>query len=113
MQKKFRFKKNKLSMTLNNRRFSICVTEQTIEACEKIRQGAKMRLAELDECTEEHGCIMEIQNFMERGVNMLLGTNATRRIFGRRKINLCDLSDLLCFVISQISEHIKDGEGEK
>ncbi len=100
-------------MTLNKRHFSIFVTEQTIEACEKIRQGAKKRLRELEDCTEEHGCIMEIQNFMERGVNMILGTNATRRIFGRRKINICDLSDLLCFVIAEIDAHINGGECKK
>ena len=101
-------------MWLNGRRFSIRVTEETIAACEKIRHGAERRIAELDDCTEERGCIMEICNFMERGINMLLGANATRRIFGRRKINLCDLSDLMCFVIAEINKHLntafkKDG----
>lgn len=107
MSKKFEFKSNAVDLDICGEKFLIELTADIIGEINDIRTEAAKQLEILsDGNVDATKKIVEACAYLEKEINALLGEDAARRIFKNRRVNLFDLTDVLNFVMSQISAAI-------
>ena len=105
MPEKFEFneKPAKVSLDLCGRRYSVALDEDTNQKCREMLDGARQRLELLckgikcEETSDE-----EICKFLCAGLDNLLGEGAVSEVFGDRTVNLEDVAQLICYVLSEL-----------
>lgn len=105
MSDTFQFKNNTLLLTLCDKAYTLVIDEDTVKICDRIRSDAEGYLLRLgSENTDADVAISEICAFFESCIDSLLGEGETKMIFGTRPLKLLDLTDLLGYILSKISE---------
>lgn len=101
--KKFEFASNTVDLDIAGNEFHIDLTENLLSEIGNIKTEAAEQLSKLK---TTDGNIISVYSFLEEKINRLLGDNAAESIFKDRRVNLFDLTDVLNFVIVEISNAI-------
>ncbi len=103
MPEEFNFRQEKLCLKLCGNVFCIDLDENIISKCSEILKEARQKLEKVREDCGNSGISDEsICKFFQRSIDSLLGAASVGKIFGERPLNLDDLSDLMCYIVTKI-----------
>ena len=113
MAEGFEFKDidNRLCLTLCGKKFDVEINDDTVLKCRKILEGAKKRLKQMkdgiqsDELSDAGVC-----GFLQQSMDSLLGDGAVSTVFGSRPVTLGDITQLTCYVISELRKAVSEFE---
>lgn len=103
MTEEFKFREPWLKLDLCGIEFKVELCSETAKICGEILEEAKLRLRRLksgaagNDVSESGIC-----QFLKESIDKLLGIGAADKVFSGRRQELCDLADLMCFVVSKI-----------
>jgi hypothetical protein len=105
MTDEFKFREPWININLCGTEFRVELCSETAEICKEILNEAKCRLSRLksgvfESDVSENG----ICQFLKTSTDRLLGIGAVDKVFAGRRQELCDLADLMCFVVSKIRD---------
>ena len=105
MTEEFSLRAPRLSICICGTDFCIELCQQTADICCEILDEAKDKLERLRRKDDEN-CVSEadICRFLKKSIDKLLGEGAVDRVFGKRRQDLLDLSDMICYIVSKIRD---------
>ena len=106
----FEFKDSMLGLNLSGKKFNICVNEKLFVLCGKIRREAAERLEVLyggGAGAEDAG----VCDFLENSIDDILGGGAAAEIFGAREMTVIPLTDLLVYIVDEITKKLESSLG--
>lgn len=112
MTEEFRLREPVLTLHICGLNFGVQLCGETAGICGEILEEAKKKLALIRR--KDTDCLVsevEICQFLEESIDKLLGLGSVDKIFGNRRRELLDLSDLMCYIVSKIRDgFLKHGE---
>lgn len=108
----FEFKDSMLGLNLSGKKFNICVNEKLFVLCGKIRREAAERLEVLyggGAGTED--AVSGVCDFLENSIDDILGGGAAAEIFGAREMTVIPLTDLLVYIVDEITKKLESSLG--
>ena len=105
MTEEFSLRTPRLEVCICGVEFCIELCQRTADICGEILEEAKAKLARLkSKDGEKRVSEADICNFLKASIDKLLGEGSVDKIFGKRRQELLDLSDVMCFVVSKIRD---------
>ena len=105
MTEEFSLRPPRLEVCICGTEFCIELCQRTADICGEILEEAKAKLARLrSKDGEKRVSEADICSFLKVSINKLLGEGSVDKIFGKRRQELLDLSDVMCYVISKIRD---------
>ncbi len=105
MTEEFSLRPPRLEVCICGAEFCIELCQRTAEICGEILEEAKAKLASLkSKDGEKRVRESDICSFLKVSIDRLLGEGSVDKIFGKRRQELLDLSDVMCFVVSKIRD---------
>ncbi|MBQ2931291.1 MAG: hypothetical protein IJE62_00390 [Clostridia bacterium] len=105
MTEEFSLREPKVSICICGTDFCIELSQRTADICCEILNDAKDKLEQLRRKDIEN-CVSEadICEFLKESIDKLLGKGSVDRVFGKRRQELLDLSDMICYIVSKIRD---------
>ncbi len=105
MTEEFSLREPRLSMRICGMDFCIELCQKTADICCEILDEAKANLERL-RSKDVEGAVSEadICSFLKKSIDKLLGEGSVDRVFGKRRQELLDLSDMICYIVSKIRD---------
>ena len=105
MTEEFRLREPWLKLRICGLDFCVELCDETVKVCGEILSEAKAKLA-MVRCKKLSSRVgeREICQFFKVSIDRLLGSGSVDKIFGERRQELLDLSDLMCYIVSKIRE---------
>ena len=113
MTEGFELRGAQIELCICGRRFCVELRRETAELCNEILREAKKRLKLLktgskDDLVSEAGICV----FLKQGIDKFLGDGATDGIFGERPQDICEVADLMCYIVSKIRDGFEKLDGK-
>lgn len=102
MTKRFDFADSSLELDLCGELFMLDISERTAAVCEGIKRDAREKLSALKSGNGKDVGTDELCRFLADSIDRILGSGAAARVFGSRRMTMLDLTDLICFILSEI-----------
>jgi hypothetical protein len=114
MTEEFKLRDGWTSLHICGMNFDVELCSSTANACGNILQDAK-RLLQKVKSPKDSGNVSddEISSFFKKSIDSLLGNGAVDKIFLGRSQEMCDLADLMCFVVSKIKDGFSAGVSKR
>ena len=110
--RRFEFKDSTLGLNLSGKKFNICVNEKLFVLCGKIRREAAERLEVLyGGGAGAEDAVSGVCDFLEKSIDDILGGGATAEIFGAREMTVIPLTDLLVYIVDEITKKLESDLG--
>ena len=97
MTKRFDFADSSLELDLCGELFMLDISERTAAVCEGIKRDAREKLSALKSGNGKDVGTDELCRFLADSIDRILGS-----VFGSRRMTMLDLTDLICFILSEI-----------
>lgn len=108
----FEFKDSMLGLNLSGKKFNICVNEKLFVLCGKIRREAAERLEVLyGGGAGAEDAVSGVCDFLENSIDDILGGGAAAEIFGAREMTVIPLTDLLVYIVDEITKKLESSLG--
>lgn len=108
----FEFKDSMLGLNLSGKKFNICVNEKLFVLCGKIRREAAERLEVLyGGGAGAEDAVSGVCDFLENSIDDILGGGAAAEIFGAREMTVIPLTDLLVYIVDEITKKLESDLG--
>ena len=108
----FEFKDSMLGLNLSGKKFNICVNEKLFVLCGKIRREAAKRLEVLyGGGAGAEDAVSGVCDFLENSIDDILGGGAAAEIFGAREMTVIPLTDLLVYIVDEITKKLESDLG--
>lgn len=108
----FEFKDSMLGLNLSGKKFNICVNEKLFVLCGKIRREATKRLEVLyGGGAGAEDAVSGVCDFLENSIDDILGGGAAAEIFGAREMTVIPLTDLLVYIVDEITKKLESDLG--
>lgn len=105
MTEEFSLRAPRLSLCICGMDFCIELCQRTADICCEILDEAKVKLERLRHKDAENSISeADICNFLKESIDKLLGEGSVDRVFGKRRQELLDLSDMICYIVSKIRD---------
>ena len=110
--RRFEFKDSMLGLNLSGKKFNICVNEKLFVLCGKIRREAAKRLEVLyGGGAGAEDAVSGVCDFLENSIDDILGGGAAAEIFGAREMTVIPLTDLLVYIVDEITKKLESDLG--
>ena len=108
----FEFKDSMLGLNLSGKKFNICVNEKLFVLCGNIRREAAERLEVLyGGGAGAEDAVSGVCDFLENSIDDILGGGAAAEIFGAREMTVIPLTDLLVYIVDEITKKLESSLG--
>ncbi len=102
MTEEFKLREQWTRLVICGAEYKIEVCEETAKLCGEILAEARTELKKIKSIKSEIANDTDVCAFLKRSIDRLLGFGSVDKIFVGRKQELCDLAELMCYVVSQI-----------
>lgn len=110
--RRFEFKDSTLGLNLSGKRFNVRVNEKLFVLCGKIRREAAERLEVLyGGGAGAEDAVSGVCDFLENSIDDILGGGAAAEIFGAREMTVIPLTDLLVYIVDEITKKLESDLG--
>ena len=105
MTEEFSLRAPRLSIRICGTDFCIELCQKTADICLEILDEAKAKLERLrSKDAESNISEADICKFLKESIDKLLGEGSVDSVFGKRRQELLDLSDMICYIVSKIRD---------